>query len=149
MLLRSTARLRDHYDCVVVGAGPAGLNAARALLAAAKGAKLLLVDKSTPWDRPKPCAEGVGKLGFHEALPVERAWVRTSVNQAVYHAPGGRTVAYSDASGGYIIDRQRMGATWRGCSWSATHTCFWTAVCEAFRRRRADVGPLPWPMVVW
>jgi geranylgeranyl reductase family protein len=97
----------NKYGCIIIGAGPAGLSAGRELL---KGGcrDVLLLDKKAPWDHIIPCAEGVGRLGFKETGAIKPAWIRQEVNSAVFHAPGGSKVHYTDRYGGYIIDRARM-----------------------------------------
>lgn len=108
MAFTTADNLRDSYDCVIVGAGPAGLNAGRRLQQLHPDARVLLLDKSNPWEHPKSCAEGVGKLGFHEAVPVQDAWVRYEVERAAFYSPDGTAVNYLDKNKGYIIDRARM-----------------------------------------
>ncbi len=92
------------FDVIIIGAGPAGLYAGRELLGT-NGADILLLDKTAPWEHPMPCAEGVGKLGLHEAGPVSPAWIRQEIISATFHAPNGSTISYTDKNGGYIINR--------------------------------------------
>ena len=54
---------RDQYDIAIIGAGPAGLSAGLHVMHR-KDLSIILLDKTTPWKNPIPCAEGVGKLGF-------------------------------------------------------------------------------------
>jgi geranylgeranyl reductase family protein len=98
---------RDSYDIVIIGAGPAGLSAGLHVLKQ-QGISVLLIDKSTPWKNPIPCAEGVGKLGFEEAVPVRKEWIRQEIHKACFHAPDNGTIEYIDSFGGYIIDRALM-----------------------------------------
>jgi digeranylgeranylglycerophospholipid reductase len=98
--------IRDFYDIVIIGAGPAGLNAGMHLIGSK--ASILLVDKITPWDQPIQCAEGVGRLGFGEALKIRKSWIRQEIWSACYHTPDGSTVNYFDKNGGYIINRSLM-----------------------------------------
>lgn len=98
--------INDYYDIVIIGAGPAGLNAGMHLIGS--NAKVLLVDKTIPWEKPIPCAEGVGRLGFHEALEVRQSWIRQEIWAACYHAPDGSAVNYTDKNGGYIINRNLL-----------------------------------------
>jgi flavin-dependent dehydrogenase len=69
---------------------------------------VLLIDKAVPWERPIPCAEGVGRLGFEEALEVDPSWIRLVVSKANFYSPDGSCVSYTDANKGFIIDRARM-----------------------------------------
>ncbi len=99
--------LKNMYDIIIVGAGPAGLNAGVHL--AGTGKSLLLIDKMIPWELPIPCAEGVGRLGFHEAHKnVRQSWIRQNITSACYHSPDGSMINYTDKFGGYIINRTVM-----------------------------------------
>ncbi|MDR0307969.1 MAG: NAD(P)/FAD-dependent oxidoreductase [Chitinispirillales bacterium] len=100
--------MREKYDIVIIGAGPAGLNAGMHVTSAASSLSVLLLDKITPWERPIPCAEGLGRLGFEEALKVDPSWIRLIISRAVFHSPDGSSVSYTDSNKGYIIDRAKM-----------------------------------------
>ncbi|MBD3421854.1 MAG: hypothetical protein GF398_17220, partial [Chitinivibrionales bacterium] len=99
---------RESYDIAVIGAGPAGLNAASTILTAAPQTGVLLIDKTVPWDIPIACAEAVGRQGFHEACKVEKGWIRFNISKAAFHSPDGTSVTYTDSNKGYIINRTRM-----------------------------------------
>ncbi len=108
MALATTGDLRPQYDCIIVGAGPAGLNAGRRLLELAPTARCLIVDKTTPWEHPKPCAEAVGRLGLAEAVPIEETWIRHRINGAAFHAPSGSAITYTSPKSGFIVSRADM-----------------------------------------
>jgi len=97
-------------DALIIGAGPAGLNAGLRLtsIAALSPLSVLLIDKIAPWERPIPCAEGVGRLGFEEALEVDPSWIRLVISKACFYSPDGTCVTYTDANKGFIIDRAKM-----------------------------------------
>jgi len=94
------------FDIAIIGAGPAGLCACRTALS--KDKKVVLIDKRTPWEHPIACAEGVGRLGFEEAIPAKKAWIRHSISKATFHSPDNTTVTYTDSNKGFIINRARM-----------------------------------------
>ncbi|MCL2688225.1 MAG: NAD(P)/FAD-dependent oxidoreductase [Chitinispirillia bacterium] len=100
----------EKYDAVIIGAGPAGLNAGMHVTSSANTRlSILLLDKITPWERPIPCAEGLGRLGLEEALDeVDPSWIRLTISRAVFHSPDGSKISYTDSNKGYIIDRAKM-----------------------------------------
>jgi digeranylgeranylglycerophospholipid reductase len=100
--------MRESYDIIVIGAGPAGLNACRHIVAARQDLAVLLVDMVVPWEHTIQCAEAVGRRGFEEAIDVKPAWIRQVINKATFHAPNNTTITYTDKNGGYIIDRAAM-----------------------------------------
>jgi len=104
----STTLMREKYDVAIIGAGPAGLNAGMAVMSANASLSVLLIDKITPWERPIPCAEGLGRLGFEEALEVDPSWIRLVISRAIFHSPDGSSISYTDSNKGYIIDRAKM-----------------------------------------
>jgi digeranylgeranylglycerophospholipid reductase len=99
---------KKNYDIIIIGAGPAGLCAALHTAAAAKSASILLVDQQQPGKEPIACAEGVGRMGFHEALTPREVWIRCVVTKAAFHSPDNTILTYTDPNGGYIINRSRM-----------------------------------------
>lgn len=100
--------LKEFYDIIIIGAGPAGLNAGMHIIKGGLAGTVLLVDKTTPWDHPIACAEGVGKLGFEETLTVNKSWIRQQIMYARFHAPDDSIISYKDDNGGYIINRALM-----------------------------------------
>ncbi|MBD3392674.1 MAG: geranylgeranyl reductase family protein [Chitinivibrionales bacterium] len=96
------------FDIVIIGAGPAGLAAARQLVSPSGSPRVLLVDKSTPWKHPIPCAEGVFCPQFHQAIDPKESWIRFTIDRAVFHSPNHSSLVYQDINKGYIIDRARM-----------------------------------------
>jgi len=99
--------MRD-CDAVIIGAGPAGLCAGLHLTSISSTLSVSLIDKAVPWERPIPCAEGVGRLGLEEAIEVDPSWIRLVVSRANFYAPNGACVSYADANKGFIVDRARM-----------------------------------------
>lgn len=98
---------KELYDIVIIGAGPAGLNAGSYISRNFNGS-VLLVDKTIPWEHPIACAEGVGRLGFEYSVEVKKSWIRQEIWSACFHAPGGGTITYRDKNGGFIINRASM-----------------------------------------
>jgi digeranylgeranylglycerophospholipid reductase len=65
--------IREAYDVVVVGAGPAGSIAARTCAQA--GLRVLLAEKRQEIGSPVRCAEAVGKETVAEFIPLDDKWI--------------------------------------------------------------------------
>ena len=100
--------LKNTYDVIVAGAGPAGLRAALAVLSAPSRPSVLLVDNKVPWENPIACAEAVGKFGFAEAIDPKPEWIRFLIRRASFHSPDNTSITYADSVKGYIINRAIM-----------------------------------------
>jgi len=63
--------MKDEFDIIVVGAGPAGSMAAR--FAAEKGVSVLILEKDRDVGYPVRCGEAISKSGVEEFIePDER-----------------------------------------------------------------------------
>lgn len=98
----------ERFDIVIIGAGPAGINAGLHVTGSGRRPRVLLADAIVPWEQPIQCAEAIGRLGFKEAITVKDAWIRQVITKASFHAPDGTVITYADKNGGYIIDRAAM-----------------------------------------
>ncbi len=97
--------MKDSYDVVVIGAGPAGTTTGKF---AAQGAKVLIVDKHSEIGVPKRCGEGLGKRTFREFnLSTKEKFVNRDIYGFAVYPPNGKVVRirYDDASG-YVIERK-------------------------------------------
>jgi len=83
------------YDVVVIGAGPAGSQAAR--FAAKGGARTLLIEKRQEIGSPVRCGEGISKEWLPSVeIPYDKRYVAHEVDGAVIVSPAGYKV-YIDA----------------------------------------------------
>jgi digeranylgeranylglycerophospholipid reductase len=100
--------MRDRYDVIVVGAGPAGSIAART--AAENGLDVLLIEKRQEIGDPVRCAEGTGKLGLMEFMEPDPRWICAEVTGARIFAPDGTCVELSEKLAGkevgYVLERK-------------------------------------------
>ncbi|MFH0948943.1 MAG: NAD(P)/FAD-dependent oxidoreductase [Candidatus Aenigmatarchaeota archaeon] len=101
-----TMILKNSYDVVVVGAGPAGSSTARRC--AELGLDVLLLEKRDEIGAPKRCGEGLSmnneaKLG----IKIPKNCISSSIDGAIVYAPNGRAVTVvSEQTKGYVLERK-------------------------------------------
>ncbi|UCE06160.1 MAG: NAD(P)/FAD-dependent oxidoreductase [bacterium] len=98
--------MKEYYDIVVVGAGPAGSTAAR--VAAQNGAKVLLLEKDREIGIPVRCGEAVGEKGLRRVLEPRPEWISNKIEAVRLVAPDGTIVKVYDEDTGFILDRKRF-----------------------------------------
>lgn len=96
--------MKDRYDVIVVGAGPAGATAAR--LAAEGGASVLLLEKDRDIGLPVRCAEGVGDKGLRSVVPIQERWISNVIKGVIFSAPNGELVTVDSNEIGYVLNRK-------------------------------------------
>ncbi len=106
--------MKNHYDIIVVGGGPAGTWTAKH--AAEKGMSVLLLEKDREIGLPVRCAEGVSKNGIEEMVDVKDRWIAQVIHGAWIVSPNGTVVeAYPDESG-YVLHRKFFDADLAACA---------------------------------
>ncbi len=98
--------IKDRYDVVVVGGGPAGSMAA--LHAARGGSEVLLLEKDREIGSPVRCAEAVGKDGVEKILEqsIHPAWVAATVDKFLFIAPDGTRIYPQVRMVGFVLNRK-------------------------------------------
>jgi digeranylgeranylglycerophospholipid reductase len=100
--------MKNKYDVLVVGGGPAGAMAART--AVEKGLSVLLVEKRPAIGAPVRCAEGLGKEALAEFMEPDERWISAEMTGAGIVAPDGFEMrlesALAGSKVGYILDRK-------------------------------------------
>ena len=96
--------VRDHYDVVVVGAGPGGSMAARTVAQA--GHAVLLVEKRQEIGAPVRCAEGVSRSWLERIIPIDLKWICAQIRGYRFHAPDGTAFTVEPGDTGYILERK-------------------------------------------
>jgi digeranylgeranylglycerophospholipid reductase len=106
--------LKDRYDVVVVGAGPAGSVAAWE--AARQGLNVLLLEKRQEVGSPVRCAEGITRRALVQFIAPDPAWISAEVNTVSIATvrngceqtwvPEAPAQAPPDSSVGYVLERR-------------------------------------------
>ena len=81
--------MREEYDVIVVGAGPAGSIAART---ACDGREVLLIEKRQEIGAPARCAEAVAKEKLSTFLPLQKRWIANEIHRSRVFAPDGTVI---------------------------------------------------------
>ncbi len=113
--------IKDKYDVVVIGAGPAGSVTAR--FAAENGASVLIMERDREPGIPVRCAEGVSHKGIEPYIDIDRRWIASDIDVAKLQAPNGENVKMYNNGKGYVLERR----------------IFDTALCEVACKHGADL----------
>lgn len=96
--------LKNYYDVVVVGGGPAGNIAARA--AARGGVSVLVLEKDRDIGYPVRCGEAISKEGIEEFIPVDSKFIAAEINKFSIVAPNNEEVIVEYHIPTYILERR-------------------------------------------
>ncbi|HUI29171.1 MAG TPA: NAD(P)/FAD-dependent oxidoreductase [Candidatus Acidoferrales bacterium] len=96
--------MKDSYDVIVVGAGPAGSTAAR--YATQGGAKVLMLEKDREVGVPVRCGEAVDHEGLIQFLQPDKKFIAAEIKDFKLVAPNGKVVKPNIDGVGYILNRK-------------------------------------------
>ena len=100
--------MKNNYDVLVIGGGPAGALAAKT--AAEKGLSACIVEKRQAIGAPVRCAEGIGREALHEFIDPDPRWISAEMTGAGIVAPDGFQMKLESAMAGskvgYVLDRK-------------------------------------------
>ncbi len=96
--------IKNRYDVVVIGAGPAGSVAAR--FAAENGASVLMLERDREPGIPVRCAEGVSHNGIAPFIDIDQRWIAAKIDVAKLHSPNGETAIMRNNGTGYVLERR-------------------------------------------
>lgn len=92
------------FDCIVVGAGPAGSMAAKTL--AENGIETLLLEKHPQIGVPLSCAEGISWTGLADFVEPDPAWICAHIHKALLVSPKKNRVMVNHPRAGFILNRK-------------------------------------------
>ncbi len=96
--------MKERYDIIVVGAGPAGSMAAR--FAAEQGVSVLMLEKDRDVGYPVRCGEAISKAGVEEFIPSDDKWIAAKISKFSFNAPDGTEVILDFGEAGYVLERR-------------------------------------------
>ncbi len=96
--------MKDSYDVIVVGGGPAGSTAAK--YAAMGGAKVLVLEKDREIGVPVRCGEAVDHEGLVQFIEPHKKFVAAEIRNFKLIAPDSTVVQPNIEGLGYVLDRK-------------------------------------------
>jgi digeranylgeranylglycerophospholipid reductase len=76
--------MKEEYDIIVVGAGPAGSMAAR--FAAEQGVSVIMLEKDRDVGYPVRCGEAISRAGVEEFIEPDEKWITAHITVFIYCA---------------------------------------------------------------
>ncbi len=96
--------MKNSYDVIVVGVGPAGSTAAR--FAAEGGASVLMLEKDRDVGYPVRCGEAVSHEGVVQFIEPDPRWIASTVTKFRIVSPDGSSVVPTLEGIGYVLERR-------------------------------------------
>jgi len=96
--------MKDRYDCIIIGAGPAGSMAA--LILAKNKHNVLLIEKHKEVGQPLCCAEAISPKGISICGEVKPAWISSVIHKILLVSPSGKELKFSYPNAGLILNRK-------------------------------------------
>ena len=96
--------MKDNYDVIVVGAGPAGSMAAR--FAAEQGVSVLMLEKDRDVGYPVRCGEAISKKGVEEFITLDEKWISSRITKFSLNSPDGTEAVIEFNDAGFVLERR-------------------------------------------
>lgn len=96
--------MKNEYDVIVIGAGPAGSMAAR--FAAEQGVSVLMLEKDRDVGYPVRCGEAISKAGVEEFITPDDKWITARISKFSLNAPDGTECIIEFGDAGYVLERR-------------------------------------------
>ena len=94
----------DKFDCIVVGAGPAGSMAAKTL--AEKGVEVLLLEKHSQIGVPLSCAEAISVSGLDRFVTPDPEWINARIHNILLVSPSNEKLVVHHPHAGFVLNRK-------------------------------------------
>jgi digeranylgeranylglycerophospholipid reductase len=92
------------FDCIIVGAGPAGSMAAKTL--AESGTSVLLLEKHPRIGVPLACAEAISCSGLDRFVHPDPEWICTRIHRVLLVSPSNARLMIRHPRAGFVLDRK-------------------------------------------
>jgi len=97
--------MKDNYDVIVVGAGPAGSIAAKTI--AELGLDVLVLEKRQEIGSPVRCAEGISSQILHKFFAkLKPEWISQEIHGGRIFSPNETPVVLNVPNAGYVLERK-------------------------------------------
>jgi digeranylgeranylglycerophospholipid reductase len=96
--------VKERYDVIVIGAGPAGSTAARR--AAENGLDVLLIEKRREIGAPVRCAEATGLDSLKPYIEPDGRWINAHIGWFAVHGTAGRSIRVPPTEPTLVIERK-------------------------------------------
>ncbi len=94
----------EKFDCIVVGAGPAGSMAAKTL--AEDDVSVLLVEKHPQIGVPLACAEAISVSGLDRFVKPDPEWINARIHKVLLVSPSNEKLTVRHPRAGFVLNRK-------------------------------------------
>ena len=98
--------MKNQYDIIVIGAGPAGSMAAR--FAAEQGVSVMMLEKDRDVGYPVRCGEAISRAGVEGFIEPDERWITAHITKFSFISPDNTevTLQFDTEQEGYVLERR-------------------------------------------